>query len=64
MAANRVYVFAKTQPSPITFLAEIRSAVEKGGKTISSMQIKMMGRSERQVGLVSIWFSFSPYSQI
>lgn len=49
MAANRVYVFAKTQPSPITFLAEIRSAVEKGGKTISSMQIKMMGRNERQV---------------
>jgi hypothetical protein len=49
MAANRVYVFAKTQPSPITFLAEIRSAVEKGGKTISSMQIKMMRRTERQV---------------
>ncbi|KAL8290166.1 hypothetical protein RQP46_003105 [Phenoliferia psychrophenolica] len=50
MAANRVYVFAKTQPSPVTFLAEIRSAVEKGGKTISSMQIKMMRRNERQSG--------------
>lgn len=49
MAANRVYVFAKTQPSPVTYLAEIRSAVEKGGKTISSMQIKMMRRNERQV---------------
>ncbi len=50
MAANRVYVFAKTQPSPVTYLAEIRSAVEKGGKTISSMQIKMMRRNERQSG--------------
>jgi DNA-directed RNA polymerase beta subunit len=49
MAANRVYVFAKAQPSPITYLAEIRSAVEKGGKTISSMQVKMMRRNERQV---------------
>lgn len=49
MAANRVYVFAKSQPSPITFLAEIRSAVEKGGKTISSMQIKMMRRTEKSV---------------
>jgi DNA-directed RNA polymerase II subunit RPB2 len=45
MAANHVYVFAKAPPSPITFLAEIRSAVEKGGKTISSMSIKMMARN-------------------
>lgn len=50
MATNRVYVFAKAQPSPISYLAEIRSAVEKGGKTISSLQIKMMRRTERQVG--------------
>ena len=28
MATNHVYVFAKAQPSPISFLAEIRSAVE------------------------------------
>ena len=48
MASNRVYVFAKTQPSPVTFIAEIRSAVEKGGKTISSMTVKMMRRNERQ----------------
>lgn len=54
MAANRVYVFSKTQPSPVTFLAEIRSAVEKGGKTISSMQIKMMRRTEKQVRLSPI----------
>ncbi|GAA5911410.1 hypothetical protein JCM6882_004993 [Rhodosporidiobolus microsporus] len=50
MATNRVYVFAKSQPSPITHLAEIRSAVEKGGKTISSMQVKLMRRLERQSG--------------
>lgn len=49
MAINRVYVFAKAQPSPISYLAEIRSAVEKGGKTISSLQVKMMRRTERQV---------------
>lgn len=50
MAANHVYVFSKAAPSPVTYLAEIRSAVEKGGKTISSMQIKMMARNpERQV---------------
>jgi hypothetical protein len=41
MAANHVYVFAKSAPSPVTFLSEIRSAVEKGGKTISTMQVKM-----------------------
>ena len=50
MAANHVYVFSKSAPSPVNFLAEIRSAVEKGGKTISSMQIKMMSKgSERSV---------------
>ncbi|KAH8913997.1 hypothetical protein BT69DRAFT_1254363, partial [Atractiella rhizophila] len=35
MAANHVYVFAKAAPSPVSYLSEIRSAVEKGGKTIS-----------------------------
>lgn len=60
MAANRVYVFAKAQPSPVTFLAEIRSAVEKGGKTISSMQVKMMRRNEKQVRLLSLAFLLYP----
>ena len=41
MATNHVYVFAKAQPSPVTFLAEIRSAVEKGGKTISQFRVQM-----------------------
>lgn len=50
MATNTVYVFAKAQPSPINFLAEIRSAVEKGGKTISQFQVKMYHRgAERAV---------------
>lgn len=46
MATNHVYVFAKAQPSPINFLAEIRSAVEKGGKTISQFQVKMYHRNQ------------------
>jgi DNA-directed RNA polymerase II subunit RPB2 len=53
MATNHVYVFAKAQPSPINFLAEIRSAVEKGGKTISQFQVKMFHRNqERSVSSV------------
>ncbi|KAI6120594.1 DNA-directed RNA polymerase II, subunit 2 [Pisolithus croceorrhizus] len=53
MATNHVYVFAKAQPSPISFLAEIRSAVEKGGKTISQFQVKLFNRNqERTLGNV------------
>ncbi|CAD6944691.1 unnamed protein product [Tilletia controversa] len=48
MAANHVYVFSKAAPSPVTFLAEIRSAVEKGGKMISTMQIKLFSRSKEK----------------
>ncbi|KAG5353664.1 DNA-dependent RNA polymerase II [Termitomyces sp. Mn162] len=48
MATNHVYVFAKAQPSPISFLAEIRSAVEKGGKTISQFQVKMFHRTQER----------------
>jgi DNA-directed RNA polymerase II subunit RPB2 len=54
MATNHVYVFAKAQPSPINFLAEIRSAVEKGGKTISQFQVKMFHRNQERS--VSRWF--------
>ncbi|OCH86056.1 DNA-directed RNA polymerase II, subunit 2 [Obba rivulosa] len=53
MATNHVYVFAKAQPSPISFLAEIRSAVERGGKTISQFQVKLYHRNqERSLGNV------------
>lgn len=48
MATNHVYVFAKAQPSPINFSAEIRSAVEKGGKTISQFQVKMFHRNQER----------------
>ncbi|PWN45672.1 beta and beta-prime subunits of DNA dependent RNA-polymerase [Ceraceosorus guamensis] len=46
MAANHVYVFTKPAPSAFSHLAEIRSAVEKGGKIISSMQIKLFTRGK------------------
>lgn len=48
MATNHVYVFAKAQPSPVSFLAEIRSAVEKGGKTISQFQVKLYHRNQER----------------
>ncbi|SNX86154.1 probable DNA-dependent RNA polymerase II RPB140 (RPB2) [Melanopsichium pennsylvanicum] len=48
MAANHVYVFSKAPPAPVTFLAEIRSAVEKGGKTISTMQVKLFSRNKEK----------------
>ncbi|KAH8927818.1 DNA-dependent RNA polymerase II second largest subunit [Atractiella rhizophila] len=50
MAANHVYVFAKAAPSPVSYLSEIRSAVEKGGKTISTMQVKMFARGDKSAG--------------
>ena len=40
-AANTVQVFKKAGVGPITHIAEIRSAVEKGSRMVSSMQIKM-----------------------
>jgi DNA-directed RNA polymerase II subunit RPB2 len=51
MAGNYVYVFAKAAPSAYTHLAEIRSAVEQGGKTVSTMQVKIFkqGNIEKTV---------------
>ncbi|CAL1186496.1 unnamed protein product [Candida parapsilosis] len=46
-AANIVQVFKKAAPSPISHVAEIRSAIEKGSRLISSMQIKLYGRDEK-----------------
>lgn len=48
-AANIVQVFKKAAPSPITHTAEIRSAVEKGSRLISSMQIKRFGKGEKTI---------------
>ncbi|KAF9040463.1 DNA-directed RNA polymerase II, subunit 2 [Hymenopellis radicata] len=63
MATNHVYVFAKAQPAPINFLAEIRSLVEKGGKTISQFQVKMFHRhQERSLG--NIMKATIPYIKV
>jgi len=51
-AANIVQVFRKAAPSAITHLAEIRSAVEKGSKLISTMQIKLHAKSAERGGQV------------
>lgn len=40
-AANIVQVFKKSGPSPISHIAEIRSALEKGSRLISSIQVKL-----------------------
>lgn len=48
-AANIVQVFKKAAPSPVTHVAEIRSALEKGSRLISSMQIKRFGKGEKTI---------------
>ncbi|CAB4492228.1 DNA-directed RNA polymerase II subunit RPB2 [Rhizophagus irregularis] len=45
MASNTVYVFAKSPPSPYSFTAEIKSAIEKGSKLISSLMIKLLAKT-------------------
>ncbi|QPG74030.1 DNA-dependent RNA polymerase II [Brettanomyces nanus] len=40
-AANIVQVFKKPPPSPISHIAEIRSALEHGSRLISSIQVKL-----------------------
>lgn len=44
LAANIVQVFKKAAPLPISHVAEIRLAIEKGLRLISLMQIKLYGR--------------------
>ncbi|KAK5004309.1 hypothetical protein LTR28_009083, partial [Elasticomyces elasticus] len=48
-AANIVQVFKK-KGSPTPFVAEIRSAVEKGSRLISSMQMKLFAKGESNKG--------------
>lgn len=45
-AANIVQVFKKAQPSPYTYTAEIRSALEKGSRLISSLTLKLYGKGD------------------
>ena len=40
-AANIVQVFKKAQPTATPYVAEIRSALEKGSRLISSLQVKL-----------------------
>ena len=49
-AANIVQIFKKPPPSPTPYVAEIRSAVEKGSRLISSMQIKLFAKGEGAKG--------------
>lgn len=49
-AANIVQVFKKAPPSATPYVAEIRSAVEKGSRLISSMQIKLFAKGEGNKG--------------
>lgn len=49
-AANIVQVFSKAPPSPTPFVAEIRSALEKGSRLISSLQIKLFAKGSQQRG--------------
>ncbi|KAI9734401.1 MAG: DNA-dependent RNA polymerase II [Cirrosporium novae-zelandiae] len=49
-AANIVQVFKKALPSPVLYVAEIRSAVEKGSRLISSMQLKLFAKAAQAFG--------------
>jgi DNA-directed RNA polymerase II subunit RPB2 len=49
-AANIVQVFKKAPPSPTPFIAEIRSALEKGSRLISSMTIKLYAKGDGHRG--------------
>ena len=49
-AANIVQVFKKPPPSPTPYIAEIRSALEKGSRLISSMTIKLFVKGDGQRG--------------
>ncbi|KAI1494208.1 DNA-dependent RNA polymerase 2 rpb140 [Biscogniauxia mediterranea] len=49
-AANIVQVFKKAQPSPFSYTAEIRSALEKGSRLISSLMLKLYTKGDSSRG--------------
>lgn len=50
MATNQVYVFSKAQPNPVAYVAEIRSAQERGSRQVSTLLVKMLSKgAERGV---------------
>ena len=48
MSTNQVYVFNKPQPSPVAYIAEIRSAQERGSRQVSTLLVKMLSRSSER----------------
>ncbi|KAI1336514.1 DNA-dependent RNA polymerase 2 rpb140 [Xylariaceae sp. FL0016] len=49
-AANIIQVFKKAQPSPFSYTAEIRSALEKGSRLISSLMMKLYTKGDSSKG--------------
>lgn len=49
-AANIVQVFKKAQPSKFSYTAEIRSALEKGSRLISSLAIMLLNKGDTARG--------------
>jgi DNA-directed RNA polymerase II subunit RPB2 len=48
MSTNQVYVFNKPQPNPVAYVAEIRSAQERGSRQVSTLLVKMLSRSSER----------------
>ena len=48
MSINQVYVFNKPQPSPVAYVAEIRSAQERGSRQVSTLLVKMLSKSSER----------------
>lgn len=46
-AANIVQVFKKPANAPVSHVAEIRSAIEKGSRLISTLQLKLFGKDKK-----------------
>ncbi|KAI9807493.1 MAG: DNA-dependent RNA polymerase II [Sarcosagium campestre] len=49
-AANIVQIFKKAPPSPTPYIAEIRSATDKGTRLISSLQVKLFAKGDGAKG--------------
>jgi len=59
MASNIIYVFAKSPPSPYSYTAEIRSAVETGSRHASTLYIKMLAKASSRNSEVIINFFYN-----
>ncbi|EJT48974.1 DNA-directed RNA polymerase II subunit RPB2 [Trichosporon asahii var. asahii CBS 2479] len=63
MAANTVYVFKKADPSPVIYLSEVTSQMEKGGKTPSKTVVKMYLRAQDKATTGSVIRVQLPYTK-